>query len=93
LRKVINIMDVKSESIYRTDDPLRYATADLGGARSFVAIPMLAGETLVGAFTIYRQTVRPFSDDTTRHAQMFAAQSVIALENARMIKAMLEVSQ
>lgn len=88
LREVINIMDVKSEQIYRTDDPLRHATADLGGARSFVAIPMLAGGTLVGAFTIYRQTVRPFSDDTTRLAQIFAAQSVVALENARMIKAM-----
>jgi len=86
-RAVINIIDVKSEAIYQTDDPLRYATADLGGARSFVAIPMLAGDSLVGAFTIYRQTVRPFSEDTTRIAQMFAAQSVIALENARMIKA------
>jgi DNA-binding CsgD family transcriptional regulator/GAF domain-containing protein len=84
-RDVINIIDVKSEGIYKTDDPLRYATADLGGARSFVAIPMLAGGTLVGAFTIYRQTVRPFSDDTTRLAQMFATQSVIALENARLI--------
>jgi DNA-binding CsgD family transcriptional regulator len=90
-RHVINIMDVKSEGIYLTDDPLRHATADLGGARSFVAIPMLAGETLVGAFTIYRQTVRPFSDNTTRLAQIFAAQSVIALENARMIQAMKEV--
>lgn len=87
-RAVINIIDVKSEAIYQTDDPLRYATADLGGARSFVAIPMLAGDRLIGAFTIYRQTVRPFSDDATRLAQMFAAQSVIALENARMIKAM-----
>lgn len=86
-REIINIIDVKSEAIYQTDDPLRYATADLGGARSFVAIPMLAGDSLVGAFTIYRQTVRPFSDDSTRLAQMFAAQSVIALENARMIKA------
>ena len=86
-REVINIIDVKSEAIYQTDDPLRYATADLGGARSFVAIPMLAGDSLVGAFTIYRQTVRPFSDESTRLAQMFAAQSVIALENARMIKA------
>jgi len=93
LRKVVNIIDVKSEDIYLTDDPLRYATVDLGGARSFVAIPMLAGETLVGAFTIYRQTVRPFSDDTTRLAQMFAAQSVIALENARIIRAMQEVKQ
>jgi DNA-binding CsgD family transcriptional regulator len=93
LRTVINIIDVKSEDIYLTDDPLRHATADLGGARSFVAIPMLAGEDLVGAFTIYRQTVRPFSVDNTRLAQMFAAQSVIALENARMIRAMREVSQ
>jgi len=87
-REIINIFDVKSEDIYLSDDPLRIATADLGGARSFVAIPMLAADALVGAFVLYRQTVRPFSDDTTRLAQMFAAQSVIALENARMIKAM-----
>lgn len=88
LREAVNIMDVRSEDIYRTGDPLRHATADLGGARSFVAIPMLAGDTLVGAFTIYRQTVRPFSDDTIRLAQMFAAQSVIALENARLMSAL-----
>ena len=84
-REVINIMDVKSEALYRTDDPLRFATADLGGARSFVAIPMLAADRLVGAFTIYRQSVRPFSEDALRSAQIFAAQSVIALENARLI--------
>lgn len=82
---VVNIMDVKSEALYRTDDPLRFATADLGGARSFVAIPMLAADRLVGAFTIYRQSVRPFSEEALRTAQIFAAQSVIALENARLI--------
>lgn len=82
---VINIIDVKSETLYRMDDPLRFATADLGGARSFAAIPMMAADRLVGAFTIYRQTVRPFSDDALRLAQIFAAQSVIALENARLI--------
>jgi GAF domain-containing protein len=63
-REVINIADVRSESIYRKGDPLRYATADLGGARSFTAIPMLAGDRLIGAFTIYRQTV-PRSPITT----------------------------
>ncbi len=84
-RAVINIMDVKSELLYRMDDALRIATADLGGARSFVAIPMLAADQLVGAFTIYRQSVRPFSEDALRSAQIFAAQSVIALENARLI--------
>jgi DNA-binding CsgD family transcriptional regulator/GAF domain-containing protein len=84
-RAAINIIDVKSEALYQTDDPLRFATADLGGARSFVAIPMLAADRLVGAFTIYRQSVRPFSEDALRLAQIFAAQSVIALENARLI--------
>ena len=84
-KEVINIIDVKSEAIYRTDDLLRHATADLGGARSFVAIPMMAADKLVGAFTIYRQAVRPFSDDALRSAQIFAAQSVIALENARLV--------
>jgi DNA-binding CsgD family transcriptional regulator/GAF domain-containing protein len=84
-RAVVHIIDVKSEALYQTDDPLRFATADLGGARSFVAIPMLAADRLVGAFTIYRQSIRPFSEDALRTAQMFAAQSVIALENARLI--------
>ncbi|PUB17233.1 LuxR C-terminal-related transcriptional regulator [Yoonia sediminilitoris] len=91
-REIINIFDVRSEDLNLSDDPLRVATVDLGGARSFVAIPMLAAETLVGAFVLYRQTVRPFSDDTTRLAQIFAAQSVIALENARMIKAMQQAN-
>lgn len=82
--EVINIPDVQAEQIFRTDDPLRYATAILGGARSFVAIPMMSGDRLVGAFTIYRQNVRPFSAQTAALAQIFAEQSVIALENARM---------
>lgn len=83
--EVINISDVRSETIYRTGDPLRFATADLGGARSFAAIPMLAGDRLIGAFTVYRQTVRPFDDKALDTAQMFADQSVIAIENARLI--------
>ncbi|MEJ6393146.1 hypothetical protein V8J82_07770 [Gymnodinialimonas sp. 2305UL16-5] len=65
-RAAINIMDVKSESLYRSVDPLRFATANLGGARPFVAIPMLAVYWLVGAFTIYQQSVRPFSEDAFR---------------------------
>lgn len=84
-RRVVNIIDVKSEAIYRSDDPLRSATVELGGARSFAAIPMLAADRLVGAFTIYRQTVRPFSEETMELAQLFAAQSVIAMENARLV--------
>lgn len=84
-REVINIADVCSEEIYRRGDPLRNATADLGGARSFTAIPMLAGDRLIGAFSIYRQQVRPFGGKSLELAQMFADQSVIAIENARLV--------
>jgi DNA-binding CsgD family transcriptional regulator/GAF domain-containing protein len=87
-RAVVNIYDVRAEEIFRTDDPLRHATATLGGARSFVAIPMLSGDVLVGAFTIYRQSVRPFGTQATTLALTFANQSVIALDNARMITAL-----
>jgi len=45
----------------------------------------LAGKRLIGAFTIYRQRVRPFDEKTLQLARMFADQSVIAIENARMM--------
>lgn len=89
--ETINIVDVRSEDIFRTNNPLRHATAVLGGARSFVAIPMLAGNRLAGAFTIYRQQVRPFSAEAAALAQTFADQSAIAIENARMIGALRAV--
>lgn len=82
---VINIPDVRGEDIYKRGDPLRDATADLGGARSFAAIPMLAGDRLIGAFAVYRQRVRPFDARTLEIAKMFAVQSVIAIENARLV--------
>lgn len=83
---VVNIPDVRSEAIYRSGDPLRFATAKLGGARSFAAIPMLGGDRLLGAFTVYRQTLRPFDQRTLAIASMFADQSAIAIENARLIE-------
>ncbi len=84
-RNVVNIVDVRAEEVSRTGDPLRQATIDLGGARSFTAVPMTAGKRLIGAFTIYRQQLRPFDEKTLQLAQMFADQSAIALENARMM--------
>ncbi len=87
-REFVNIVDVRAEAIYRSGDPLRYATAELGGARSFAAVPMLAGDRLLGAFTIYRQQVRPFDHRNLEVAQIFADQSVIAIENARLIRGM-----
>ncbi len=81
--QVISIADVRSEDIYQSRAPLRIATADLGRARSFAAIPMMSGDRLIGAFTVYRTRVHPFNERTLELAQLFSDQAAIAIENAR----------
>jgi GAF domain-containing protein len=70
---------------YQSGEPYTRALVDLCGGRTTLSVPLAKDGSVPGVLAFFRQEVKPFTDKEIALVKNFAAQAMIAIENARLI--------
>src|SRR6516165_6986148 len=84
-KRAVHIPDLMNDEGYHKRDPRLIALVETGGARAAVFTPLLKDNEVIGILVVFRQEVKPFTDKQVALVETFAAQAVIAIENARLL--------
>jgi len=84
-RRTVHVADLKRTEAYRERDAAVVAAVEQGGVRTSLLVPVVKDDAVIGAFVIHRQQVRPFTDQQVGLLENFAAQALVAIENARLL--------
>src|SRR6516162_9880474 len=82
---VVQVTDLAESEEYRLGYPGRRAQVEIGGFQTLLSVALRKDATLLGTLHLHRQEARPFTEKQIALLQNFAAQAVIAMENARLI--------
>src|SRR6516162_9150097 len=84
-KQIVQVPDLSEDPAYLEREPLAVWAVEQSHVRTVLVVPMLKREELIGVFGIEREEVKPFTDKQIALVQTFAAQAVIAIENARLL--------
>ncbi|MFW6249673.1 MAG: sensor histidine kinase [Alkalispirochaetaceae bacterium] len=89
-RQSIALADIREAFPHFSEEPEKYQS---GHIRSWLGVPMMLGDRVVGVITVDRAEVRPFSEEEVQLVTTFAAHVAAAINNAQLYRDLARLAE